>query len=78
MDRGVIGPPSLLAQTPLRTYATPELRIVLMPRTEHPGGVGSVVTPAVAPAIANAVAAATGRRLRALPLSLDTAHAATA
>ena len=76
LDHGVLAPASLLAQAPLRTAATPELRVALMPRSEEPGGVGSVVTPAVAPAIANAIAAATDRRLRALPLSLDTAHAA--
>jgi isoquinoline 1-oxidoreductase beta subunit len=35
------------------------------------GGVGEIGTPGIAPAVGNAIFAATGRRLRALPFSLD-------
>lgn len=48
---------------------TPEIRVELIRSNEAPGGVGELAVPPVAPAIANALFAATGRRLRALPLS---------
>ena len=36
-----------------------------------PGGLGEIAVPVVAPAIANAMYAATGRRIRRIPLSAD-------
>jgi len=47
---------------------TPEMEIHLIPSSGKPGGVGETSVPAVAPAIANAVFAATGQRIRKLPL----------
>jgi isoquinoline 1-oxidoreductase beta subunit len=49
----------------------PAIDIALIESGADPTGVGEVAVPAVAPAIANAVFALTGRRLRALPLSLS-------
>ena len=39
--------------------------------SDKPSGVGSVATPIVAPAITNAIYAATGKRIRELPIKLD-------
>ncbi|ATE65622.1 xanthine dehydrogenase family protein molybdopterin-binding subunit [Rhizorhabdus dicambivorans] len=51
----------------------PEIRVEIIPSKEEPGGAGEIAVPPVAPAIANAVFAATGKRLRHLPLRLSDA-----
>ncbi|MSO96610.1 MAG: xanthine dehydrogenase family protein molybdopterin-binding subunit [Rhodospirillaceae bacterium] len=54
---------------PMITLANmPELDIHLIPSKEKPGGVGEASVPGIAPAIANAIFAATGQRIRKLPL----------
>ncbi len=56
---------------PLLTLAEmPRVEVHIVPSTAPPGGVGEPGVPVIAPAVANAVFAATGRRLRRLPLSL--------
>jgi isoquinoline 1-oxidoreductase beta subunit len=51
----------------------PEIRVEILPSNEAPGGVGEIAVPPVAPALANAVFAATGKRLRNLPIRLSDA-----
>ncbi len=48
----------------------PAVEVHIVDSTEAPGGVGESGVPPVAPAVANAVYAATGQRLRTLPLRL--------
>lgn len=52
----------------LRMHECPAIEVHLVPSTEAPGGVGELGTPGVAPAVMNAIFAATGRRLRELPI----------
>jgi isoquinoline 1-oxidoreductase beta subunit len=54
----------------LRIDQMPEVEVYIVPSTELPTGVGEPATPVIAPAVANAVYAATGQRLRRLPLRL--------
>lgn len=46
----------------------PEVEVHIVPSKAPPGGVGEPGVPVIAPAVANAVFAATGQRLRLLPL----------
>lgn len=56
---------------PLITLAEmPPVEVHIMPSRRTPGGVGEPGVPPIAPAVANAVFAATGHRIRALPLRL--------
>jgi isoquinoline 1-oxidoreductase beta subunit len=54
----------------LRIAEMPKVETYIVRSTEKPGGVGEPGVPPVAPAVANAVFAATGKRLRRLPLRL--------
>jgi isoquinoline 1-oxidoreductase subunit beta len=54
-----------------RMSDNPVIEIVLVDSTEKPGGIGEPATALVVPAIANAVAAATGKRVRSLPLNAE-------
>ncbi len=53
----------------LRIDEIPQLDISLVDSSEDPGGVGELAVPCVAPAVVNAIFAATGKRLRALPIN---------
>lgn len=51
-----------------RTDSTPDTRVYLVDSDAPPGGVGEPGVPPTAPAICNAIYAATGKRIRALPI----------
>ncbi len=53
----------------LRMNDTPHIDVVLVNSTENPGGIGEPATALIAPAVANALFAATGKRVRQLPLT---------
>lgn len=59
-----------LGQLGLPTLAqSPEISIEILDSDREPGGFGELAVPPVAPAIANALFAATGNRIRRMPLS---------
>ena len=53
----------------LRSNEMPELDVHLIPSDAAPGGIGEAAVPPVAPAVCNALFAATGKRLRRLPIA---------
>ena len=55
---------------PLRLPEMPRIGVYIARSAEKPTGVGEPATPVIAPAVANALAAATGKRIRALPIRL--------
>lgn len=52
----------------LRLAGSPEIVVELLPQGGRPGGVGEPGVPGIAPALTNAIFAATGRRIRSLPV----------
>jgi isoquinoline 1-oxidoreductase subunit beta len=52
----------------LRINQAPDIEVHIVPSTEDPGGMGEPGVPPLAPAVANAIFAATGVRLRRLPI----------
>lgn len=53
----------------LRSNEMPQIDVHLLPSDELPGGIGEPAVALVAPAVCNAICAATGRRLRSLPIA---------
>jgi isoquinoline 1-oxidoreductase beta subunit len=53
----------------LRMNETPEIDIHIINSTSSPGGIGETAVPPLAPALANAIFAATGKRIRTLPIT---------
>jgi isoquinoline 1-oxidoreductase beta subunit len=51
-----------------RIDITPHTHVYFVENTHLPGGVGEPGVPPTAPAICNAISAATGKRIRALPV----------
>ncbi|MNK95970.1 Isoquinoline 1-oxidoreductase subunit beta [compost metagenome] len=57
--------------TPIRIHEMPKVEVHLVASTEAPSGMGEPALPPVAPAVVNAIAAATGKRMRRLPINGD-------
>lgn len=56
---------------PLRIADMPRVEVHIVPSAASPTGIGEPAVPPLAPALANALAAATGKRVRKLPINTD-------
>ena len=75
-ENGQVKDTNLNTYTPLRIGDVPEIDISFIESTEVPVGLGEPATTVVGPAIGNAIFAATGARLRHLPITQSTVLAA--
>jgi isoquinoline 1-oxidoreductase beta subunit len=78
IDRGQVQQSNFHDYAPLRMAECPDIQVDIIPSDAPPGGVGEPGTPPIAPAVANAVFAATGQRLRTLPLRFSWANSGDA
>ena len=68
IDRGRVQQGNFHQYEVLRIDEMPVVEVYLMPNENAPGGIGEASTPTTAPAVANALFAATGKRIRHLPI----------
>ena len=70
LKEGVVEQSNFHDYAPLRMNEMPRVEVHIVPSNAKPTGVGEPGTPVIAPAVANALFAATGKRVRTLPIRL--------
>jgi isoquinoline 1-oxidoreductase beta subunit len=70
LQDGAVQEANFDAYEPTRMSEMPLVEVHIVPSTEAPSGIGEPGVPVLGPAVANAAFAATGKRLRSLPLDL--------
>jgi isoquinoline 1-oxidoreductase beta subunit len=68
IDKGRVQQANFNTYDMLRIDESPVVDVHIVTSTENPGGIGEAGVPAIAPAVCNAVFAATGKRIRRLPI----------
>jgi len=71
LDKGRVQQSNFHDYPMVRMFESPEIEVYIVPSTEKPTGVGEPGVPPVAPAVANAIFAATGKRVRRLPIKAE-------
>jgi isoquinoline 1-oxidoreductase beta subunit len=70
IDKGRVQQNNFNQYDVIRIDEAPVVEVHIVASTQNPGGIGEAGVPAIAPAVANAVFAATGKRIRRLPIQL--------
>lgn len=68
IDKGRVVQNNFNTYDMLRIDEAPVVEVYIVPSTQNPGGIGEAGVPAIAPAVCNAIFAATGKRVRKLPI----------
>jgi isoquinoline 1-oxidoreductase beta subunit len=76
LEKGVVKEANFDTYQPLRMSDMPKVEVYMVASGAKPTGVGEPGVPPIAPALANAIFAATGKRVRDLPLGAQTFSAA--
>ena len=70
IDKGRVQQSNFHQYDVLRIDEMPVVEVHILPTNNPSGGIGEASTPGIAPAVTNAIFAATGKRVRKLPISL--------
>jgi isoquinoline 1-oxidoreductase beta subunit len=68
IDRGRVQQANFDSYNVLRIDEMPQVEVHIVETDNAPGGVGEASVPPIAPAVCNAIFAATGNRIRRLPI----------
>ncbi|MFL6661112.1 MAG: molybdopterin cofactor-binding domain-containing protein, partial [Rhizobacter sp.] len=68
LDKGRVAQSNFTDYRVMRINEMPEIEVHIVPSTDKPGGIGETGTACATPALTNAVFAATGTRVRRLPI----------
>jgi len=72
IDKGRVQQSNFNDYEMLHMAEMPVVEVYIVPSAEAPGGIGEPGTPPIAPAVCNAIFAATGKRIRKLPIGTVT------
>jgi len=68
IDKGRVQQSNFNDYEMLHMAEMPVVEVYIVPSNEAPGGIGEPATPPIGPAVGNAIFAATGKRIRRLPI----------
>ena len=71
LERGRVQQGNFDSYDVVRIHEMPQIDVYLVPSSEKPSGAGEATNPQIIPAVTNAIFAATGQRIRKLPIRTE-------